>query len=98
MSSSVGAGAFLQGLAGGVGLGMQAQNMKQQNSNKPSNGLAYGVAQGQAEMSKNIANSDTGLMNIGGIGLPDSISPQSSKPSNNVGGSMWGSLMKLVGG
>lgn len=97
MSSSVGAGAFLQGLAGGVGLGMQAQNMKQSTS-KPSNGLASGVAQGQAEMSKNIANSDTGLINIGGIGLPDSISPQSSKPSNNVGGSMWGSLMKLVGG
>lgn len=97
MSSSVGAGAFLQGLAGGVGLGMQAQNMKQSTS-KPGNGLASGVAQGQAEMSKNIANSDTGLMNIGGIGLPDSISPQSSKPSNNVGGSMWGSLMKLVGG
>jgi len=97
MSSSVGAGAFLQGLAGGVGLGMQAQNMKQSTS-KPSNGLSDGVAQGQAEMSKNIANSDTGLMNIGGIGLPDSISPQSSKPSNNVGGSMWGSLTKLVGG
>lgn len=97
MSSSVGAGAFLQGLAGGVGLGMQAQNMKQ-SASKPSNGLADGVAQGQAEMSKNIANSDTGLMNIGGIGLPDSISPQSSKPSNNVGGSMWGSLTKLVGG
>ena len=97
MSSSVGAGAFLQGLAGGVGLGMQAQNMKQSTS-KPSNGLAYGVAQGQAEMSKNIANSDTGLMNIGGIGLPDSISPQSSKPFNNVGGSMWDSLTKLVGG
>lgn len=97
MSSSVGAGAFLQGLAGGVGLGMQAQNMKQSTS-KPSNGLAGGVAQGQAEMSKNIANSDTGLMNIGGIGLPDSISPQSTKLSNNVGGSMWGSLMKLVGG
>lgn len=97
MSSNVGAGAFLQGLAGGVGLGMQAQNIKQSTS-KPSNGLADGVAQGQAEMSKNIANSDTGLMNIGGIGLPDSISPQSSKPSNNVGGSMWGSLTKLVGG
>ena len=97
MSNSVGAGAFLQGLAGGVGLGMKAQNMKQSTS-KPSNGLADGVAQGQAEMSKNIANSDTGLMNIGGIGLPDSISPQSSQPSNNVGGSMWGSLTKLVGG
>ena len=40
MSSSVGAGAFLQGLAGGVGLGMQAQNMKQQNSNKPQQGSA----------------------------------------------------------
>ena len=96
MSNS--AGSFLEGMAGGMGIGMQMKNMKQQNSNKPSNGLADGVAQGQAEMSKNIANSDTGLMNIGGIGLPDSISPQSSKPSNNVGGSMWGSLTKLVGG
>lgn len=38
MSSSVGAGAFLQGMAGGVGLGMQAQNMKQQNSNTPQQG------------------------------------------------------------
>lgn len=39
MSNSVGAGAFLQGMAGGVGLGMQAQNMKQQN-NKPQQGSA----------------------------------------------------------
>lgn len=95
MSNS--AGSFFGGLADGMGLGMQMKNMKQ-SASKPSNGLSDGVAQGQAEMSKNIANSDTGLMNIGGIGLPDSISPQSSKPSNNVGGSMWGSLTKLVGG
>ena len=96
--SSLGLGSFMQGMAGGINTGMQIKKMKKDAEQSTGDKMIDGVAQGQAEMSKNIANSDTGLMNIGGIGLPDSISPQSSKPSNNVGGSMWDSLTKLVGG
>lgn len=64
MSSSVGAGAFLQGLAGGVGLGMQAQNMKQQNSNKPQQGSAV--------------SQDTPSMGLGALPVAAQKDPQAA--------------------
>ena len=94
MSNS--AGSFLEGMAGGMGIGMQMKNMKQQNSNKPSNGLADGVAQGQAEMSRSIGQSDTGLMNIGSIGLPAPLNKASTEqaPSNGWTGA-WSTIQNI---
>lgn len=67
MSNSVGAGAFLQGMAGGMGLGMQAQNMKQPNAqqgsavNPEALGVGLGIGPAMAEKNPQAATVATGL-------------------------------------
>lgn len=91
---SNGAGAFLQGMAGGVGMGLQAKNFNK--------GVTQGdTSQAQAPLgtqavqatAQNNANSSTG-----GMGLPPIGQPATAQQAGSAGGSIWSNLQSLIGG
>lgn len=94
--SSLGLGSFMQGMAGGINTGMQIKKMKKDAEQSTGDKMIDGVAQGQAEMSRSIGQSDTGLMNIGSIGLPAPLNKTSTEqaPSNGWTGA-WSTIQNI---
>lgn len=88
MSNSSG---FFGGLAGGIGIGLQAKQMKNANSS-PQSGTSVDMANSQKNMSLDIAKSDTGLLNPGGVGLPEIKGTQ----QQIEGGTNWQNLLRIT--
>lgn len=79
---SNGAGAFLQGMAGGVGMGLQAKSFnKTAKENIP-------TAQATEQNWANNATSNAGLPSYG----------QPAQPTAQAGGGMWSNIQSLIGG
>lgn len=86
---SVGLNSFLGGLAGGVSMGMQAKKLGQAKDTSqvqaPSGTQAVqATAQNQADKSA-------------GVGLPQMTPQQGTQTPTAAGGSLWGSLMQIIG-
>lgn len=100
------AGSFLQGMAGGMGLGMQYKNM-QANKKDTSQQQAPTGTQAVQATAQNIADSTSGVNTAGGLGLgvigqqPGAAAQPQAGTQNAIqagASSMWQNILGMIGG
>lgn len=88
---SNGAGAFLQGMAGGVGVGLQAKNFNK-------GAVQNDTSQIQAPLGTQAVQATAQNNANGSMGLPPIGQPATAQQSGSAGGSIWSNLQSLIGG
>ena len=100
------AGSFLQGMAGGMGLGMQYKNM-QANKKDTSQQQAPTGTQAVQATAQNSADSTSGVNTAGGLGLgvigqqPGAAAQPQAGTQNAIqagASSMWQNILGMIGG
>lgn len=92
---SNGAGAFLQGLAGGVGMGLQVKNFNKGRVQKDTSQVQAPLGtQAVQATAQNGANSSTGGMGLGALTQPG----MTMSGNEASGGGMWSMLQSIIGG
>lgn len=93
---SNGAGSFLQGMAGGMGLGMQIKNsQKSKPVNDPANKTP---AQNTEQNWAANATSNMGLPSYGGESMLGTVQGQEGTKNAIQSGGMWQNILGMIGG
>lgn len=106
---SNGAGSFLQGMAGGMGMGLQVKNYQQnqkamKDTSQPQAPVGTQAVQATAQ---NIADSTSGVNTAGGLGLgvigqqPGAAAQPQAGTQNAIqagASSMWQNILGMIGG
>lgn len=105
---SNGAGSFLQGLAGGIGMGMQAKNFQKQNAMKDTSQQQAPVGtQAVQATAQNAADSTSGVAATpqAGMGLAPMQPAATAQPAAGTqnaiqagASSMWQNILGMIGG